>query len=203
MEKYEGIKFKTKKLAHHFTPDTRLSELNYWISVFADLGLAPLHPEGAYGNHSYRLTEDFFVITRTGMIPSTHLNEADYCLVSYDKDTRSFLVKGQHEPSSESYLHSLIYTTFPKVKVVMHGHSTLLNMHADKLGIEVTVQEFPYGTMELAQSALLLCRSNNSFFIMKNHGFIATGTEINSTATMVLRNYIRTLELLMNEETPE
>ncbi len=196
MEKYEGIKFKTTKLSETFDTDSRLPELNYWIFIFGELGLAPVHPEGAYGNHSYRLTNDSFIITRTGMKPCQQLNTTNYCEVKYDNEEQQFLVKGKHDPSSECFLHSMIYSTFPQTKVIMHGHSALLNNHAAQLDIQVTDQEFPYGTMQLAQSAVQICNPTSSFFIMKNHGFVATGTDIDSTAKNILDYYGRLLKKL-------
>ncbi len=196
MEKYEGIKFTTHKLASSFTADERLAELNHWVCVFADLGLAPRHAEGAYGNHSYRLTADTFIITRTGMVPHQDALTNDYCLVAYDEKQNCFKVKGKYDPSSECYLHALVYMTFPQIMTVMHGHSALLNTHAKALGLRVTTEEFPYGTMELAQAALQLCRPESAFFIMKNHGFVAIGTDIGSTAKTILHHYTRLIEFL-------
>lgn len=200
MEEYEGIKFKTKKLADDFSTDTRLAKLNYWIAIFGDLGLAPIHPHGAYGNHSYRVDDDSFIITRTGMKPRLQLRKTDYCLVRYDQETHHFQTKGRYAPSSECFLHSLIYSRFPHIKVVMHGHSTLLNSHASQLAIQTTPQELPYGTEELARAAVKICSPLHSFFIMKNHGFVATGKDIDATAKMVVKQYSRLLGILMQEE---
>ena len=200
MEEYKGIKFKTKKLADSFTSDARLAKLNYWINIFGELGLAPIHTSGAYGNHSYRADDDSFIITRTGMKPRLQLSETDYCLVRYDEETHHFLVKGRHAPSSECFLHSMLYAKFPQIEVIMHGHSSLLNVHAAKLGIPTTPLELPYGTEELAQAAVNICSPLNSFFIMKNHGFVATGNDIDTTAKMIVKHYARLLTILLQEE---
>ncbi len=200
MEKYEGIKFKTQKLSETFDMDSRLSELNYWVFIFGELGLAPVHAEGAYGNHSFRLTDDSFIITRTGMKPCLQLNATDYCEVRYDNKEQQFLVKGKYDPSSECFLHSMIYSAFPQINVIMHGHSALFNNHAAQLDIQVTDQEFPYGTMELARSAVQICDPKSSFFIMKNHGFVATGIDIDSTVKKVLNYYGKLLRNLIQQK---
>lgn len=198
MEKYIGIKFQIHKAAETFTTDTRLAELNYWIYLFGELGLAPVHPEGAYGNHSYRRDGNSFIITRTGMRPAPEVNKEDYCEVLYDNEKNLFNVKGKNEPSSECFLHSALYRSFPQVQVIMHGHSSLLTSHAQRLNIAVTEKEYPYGTAELAASAVQVCDPQRSFFILKNHGFVATGKDIDGTAKSVLHHYSRLLSLLQD-----
>ena len=161
-----------------------------------ELGLAPVHPEGAYGNHSYRLDKESFIITRTGMTPCADMDDGDYCQVKYAENEDSFLVKGQHEPSSESFLHFYIYDRFPETNVIMHGHSSLLNGFAERLNIKETAEELPYGTRELAHSALQVLSAENSFIILKNHGFVAVGGDIGTTGKMVLHHYGRLVEML-------
>ena len=197
MENYQGIKFETLQLATTFSFDQRLAELNYWISLMSDLGLAPVHPEGAYGNHSYRKDLNSFIITRTGMIPQKDLQAADYCCIHYQEEEERFHVMGSHEPSSESFLHNLLYQNNPKIQAIMHGHCDLLTQHAEDLGIAITAVEHPYGTMELATSALSLCRHTQSFFILKNHGFVATGASIAQTGRTVLKHYSRLIDFLL------
>lgn len=196
MEKYEGIKFNTRRTAATFSYDGRLAELHTWVHALGELGLAPVHAEGAYGNHSYRCSPKSFVITRTGMRPSLEMRPEDYCLISYSEEADDFLVKGKHEPSSESFLHYLIYARFPGVQVIMHGHSSLLNKFAGELGIVETAREYPYGTKELGRSALEVLSEDAPFVMLKNHGFVAIGPDIQTTAQCVLRNYGRLLQQL-------
>lgn len=196
MESYEGIKFEIRRLAESFTFDDRLERLNEWIFIFGELGLAPVHPEGAFGNHSYRLDGDSFIITRTGMVPKKNFVPDDFCLVRYDEKSDVFLVEGSFEPSSESFLHYLIYSRFSGVNVIMHGHCQLLNTFAGQLGLAVSAREFPYGTKELAESAAVLMKTEESMIMMKNHGFVTTGIDIDSTARRVLTYYGRLIDLL-------
>ena len=46
------------------------------------------------------------------------------------------------------------------------------------LNIPVTKEFHAYGTPELAQSALDIVDHINSFFILKDHGFVALGKDI-------------------------
>lgn len=196
METYQGIKFNIQRIADDFEYDKRLEILHRWIFILGELGLAPVHSQGAYGNHSYRLTPDSFIITRTGMIPCRDLDRTDYCLVKYAEKEDSFMVRGLFEPSSESFLHFQIYKHFPQMHAIMHGHSSLLNRFAGKLNIAETAEEQPYGTMDLALSALKVLGDETPFMILKNHGFVAMGEDINTTAQRVLHNYGRLIALL-------
>jgi ribulose-5-phosphate 4-epimerase/fuculose-1-phosphate aldolase len=180
-----------------------LDTLNQWVFTLGELGLAPLHPQGAYGNHSYRVSEKSFVITRTGMCPGKDLRPENYCLVCYDEKEDLFDVTGEFDPSSECFLHHSIYRHLPGINTIMHGHSTLLNVHANDLHLPVTLEEYPYGTKELAHSAVQLVTKEYSFFIMKNHGFVATGEDMNGTGIMVLRQYKRLLDLLLTNSRPQ
>lgn len=198
MERYEGVKFKIRRLGEEFAFDRhRLESLNAWIFMLGELGLAPVHPQGAYGNHSYRVSGESFMITRSGMIPCRELLLRNFCMVSYDAEEETFCVKGKHQPSSECFLHHAIYRHHPGITTIMHGHSLLLNLHAETLRIPETHEEFPYGTRELARSAINLVEQKSSFFLLKNHGFVATGDDMNETGIMVLQHYRRLLDLLL------
>ncbi|MDJ0623389.1 MAG: class II aldolase/adducin family protein [Desulfocapsaceae bacterium] len=196
MEKYEGIKFNTRRTSETFSYDSRLPELHDWVNILGELGLAPVHAEGAYGNHSYRCSQTAFIITRTGMKPGQDMHAEDYCMISYAEDVDEFLVKGKYDPSSESFLHYAIYDRFPEVQAIMHGHSSLLNRFARELGIAETTKEYPYGTKELGHSALEVLCQDVSFIMLKNHGFVATGPDIQTTARRVLHSYGRLLQRL-------
>jgi ribulose-5-phosphate 4-epimerase/fuculose-1-phosphate aldolase len=196
METYQGIKFNIQRIADEFEYDSRLERLHRWVFILGELGLAPVHSQGAYGNHSYRLSSDSFIITRTGMTPTRDLDHHDYCLVSSREKEDMFNVSGRFEPSSESFLHFQIYKHFPKMNAIMHGHSSLLNVFAGELDIAETIEELPYGTMELALSALKVLDCETPFMILKNHGFVAMGEDIDITAKKVLYHYGRLINLL-------
>ncbi len=203
MEHYSGVKFELRREADFFAVDERLPVLNRWVFILGELGLAPVHAEGAYGNHSYRKEGNSFVITRSGMMPCAEMLAENYCLVDYCKKDGLFRVRGRNNPSSECFLHDSIYHHFPRIGAIMHGHSALLNIHAETLNISVTSQEFPYGTRELAQAALKLQGTGPSFFIMKNHGFVASGEDISSAASLVLHHFKGLVELLQESTKAE
>jgi hypothetical protein len=197
MEKYQGIKFKCLSLDANFNWDERLTDLDRWVYIFAELGLAPVHPAGAYGNHSIRAGESSFFITRSGMTPQPEMDVHNYCLVEgYDRKEEVFFVRGRFNPSSESLLHHMIYRDFPDVDAIMHGHSSLLNHYALSLDIPITPERYPYGTVALARSAVDLLSPQAPVIILKEHGFVAMGDSVATTARKVLDLYAILLNLL-------
>lgn len=199
MERYQGVKFTIKQRQSTFSWDDRLPKLNRWAQLFSELGLAPLHPDGAYGNHSYRTGSDSFVITKSGMQPSPELLLANYCHVTgFDNSTTTFFTEGEFAPSSESFLHDLLYKSLPDVDAILHGHSSLLNSFAQNLDIRTTSRFHDYGTQELADSALQLAQTGNNFFILKDHGFVALGKDLDSAGRLTLDYFSELLTLLKN-----
>lgn len=197
MEVYEGVKFPFKYTAAEFSFDHRLKELNHWAWIFSQLGLAPVHPGGAYGNQSYRSSGCSFIITRSGMVPEKALQPEHYCLVeAYEETSASFLVRGCSPPSSESYLHHRLYQFLPGINTILHGHNSLFNSYASQLDIPQTNSFKPYGTVELAESALEIIDFGTRLFILRDHGFIALGEDIESTGKLVLDYYGRLINLL-------
>ena len=197
METYQGIKFKYSKTRSSFNFDQRLEILNHWTSIFTELGLAPLHSSGAYGNQSYRTSSSSFIITKTGMNPQNHCNVKDFVHVTgFDRISGTFTTEGLSTPSSECFLHNALYNHLPQINAILHGHSSLLCRYAQQLNIPVTKQFHDYGTLELAESALQVVNSGSDFFILKNHGFVALGSDTNSAGKLTLDYYIKLITFL-------
>lgn len=200
MEKYQGVKFQYRRIDKTFSYDGRLPDLNHWAYLFSQLGLAPVHAEGAYGNHSYRTGNASFIITKSAMIPAEILQPADFChVIDLDKATATFLTKGQFAPSSETYLHYALYQTLPHINAILHGHCSLLNSHAKALNLPVTKEFHAYGTPELAQSALDIVEQTTSFFILKDHGFVALGEDIDHAGKLTLDYFSQLISKLRSD----
>lgn len=197
MEKYQGVKFQYHRTKTTFAYDQRLPDLNHWAYLFSQLGLAPVHAEGAYGNHSYRTGDTSFVITKSAMIPAEILQPDDYChIVGLDESTTIFHTEGLAAPSSESFLHYVLYQRLPHINAILHGHCALLNNHAKALKIPVTREFHAYGTPELAQSALDLVDQTTCFFILKDHGFVALGKNIDAAGKITLDYFSELINIL-------
>lgn len=200
MEIYKGVKFKYTRVSTSFRWDQRLEVLNYWTTLFTELGLAPLHADGAYGNQSYRTSPSSFFITRSAMKPQKTLHPADYVHVTgFDPANRTFTIEGTKIPSSESFLHNSLYEALPDINAILHGHSSLLSQYAEDLEIPVTQKFYDYGTPELAESALKMTCNNCEFFILKDHGFVALGKNIATAGKLTLDYYSELINLIRND----
>lgn len=200
METYQGVKFNYTALSHSCPIHPLLDRLNTWVTLFSDLGLAPVHPSGAYGNQSIRTSGDSFIITRSGLLPERELNTASYTMVeSYDDVDSTFMIHGQSPPSSESFLHARLYREDETVNSILHGHSPLINSYADRLNIPVTDRFCDYGTIELAESALEIMNVDTRFFILRDHGFVALGETVDEAGKLTLDYYSRILAILQAE----
>ncbi len=199
METYQGVKFQFSRSSPSFDYDRKLGILNRWVYLFTELGLAPMHSSGAYGNQSYRTTSSSFIITRSGMSPQKQLNTANYVHVIGFDTVNGFMTEGLATPSSESFLHNILYEALPHINTIFHGHSYLLEKYAQQLDIPVTKQFHDYGTPELAESALQITKENTLLFILKDHGFVALGKDMETTGKMTLDYYIKLITLVRDK----
>jgi hypothetical protein len=199
MERYQGVKIDCRCLGSGFDGcDASLALLNHWTFLLSQLGLTPIHPEGAYGNQSCRTGAHSFVITRSAMIPRESVLCEDYChVVACDAESNNCDYFGHSLPSSETLLHHLLYHNHPWIGAILHGHSPLLLHHASLLGIPTTASRHPYGTKELAISAIEMVTPRTRFFILKDHGFVAIGSDLNDAGRTVLTVYSRLLSQLL------
>jgi L-fuculose-phosphate aldolase len=200
MERYQGVKFGHRRTGDSFiSNDGQLAALNRWAYLFSELGLAPVHAGGAYGNQSYRTGDSSFVITRSGMSPTEELKQDNFChVVDFDEATHTFIYEGKAIPSSECLLHHALYKSQPQINAILHGHSALFNRFANRLNIPVTASFQQYGTPELAESALALMDGVTRFFILKEHGFVALGEDLEQAGNLTLDSFSKLIRFLRN-----
>lgn len=184
-EIYTGPKFIPVRLSENILSEAKLESLKPWGMQFAKKGLAPATEAGHAGNLSVR-TEKGFLITGAGQ-PLAEINRNTISEVtSFFTQTKKVLFHGISEPSSEAFMHGLIYQTRPDVNVVFHGHSDVLTALAPDAGYPETEKEVPYGTIEGAEMVMEIIRSED-FSIIKNHGFVSVGAAANLAGEKVLK----------------
>jgi len=177
-EGYAGVKFTTvyKHKAAPQHPD--LEKLKDWCRLFHEKGLAPPYPGGSYGNLSFRTSRNSFIITGTCIGLKDALNND--CFVEIhdcDAESKEIMVTGMRPPSSETFMHYTIYKNRPDVMAIFHGHNQQITENASALNIPETAREVPYGTVELAESALTILGTNN-FIVIKAHGFVSMAKDM-------------------------
>ena len=187
-EIYNGIKFTVEFLSHEAPNDSRLETLKHWCRIFHEYHLAPPYPGGSAGNLSFRLNAGQlpFIITGTAVGLKDQLGNDKFVRVeACDLEKKQVQVKGLIEPSSETILHYAIYKQRPDVQVIFHGHSDEILAATEALKIPETHTEAPYGSIELIQRVLEILEQH-AFIILRSHGFVAMGSDLNETGDLAM-----------------
>ena len=184
-ERYEGRKFRTEFLSHELPEDSRMAEAMDWGARFYKIGLMPPAPGGGHaGNVSFRNHKGFIItaggVHKGGLTPKNFVQ-----ILSCNPDTRKVDAEGELEPSSETFMHHLVYSDRPDINAIIHVHDHLVEKHAGELKIPSTKTVHPYGTLELAQE---VARSvgKKKFIVIKGHGVLSMGKSLWEAARLIL-----------------
>ncbi len=186
-EIYTGTKFNTVHLSNHPLYETGVHLLSSWGLQFAKKGLAPKTDTGHSGNISIRTKNGFLISSTAISLADLNPNTVSE-VVSFFINTKKVLSHGQLEPSSESFMHGLIYLYRPDVNAVFHGHNETITSKAPQLGYPETEKEVPYGTIPGAEMVADLLKTSD-FCIIKNHGFVSVGPSTDEAGDLTLRVY--------------
>ena len=179
----EITKFHTEFTSNKIPQDLRVKKLQKWGKILEKGKLAG----NLGGNLSFRIHKGF-VITTSGT-DLGKLRKEDFTQVlgwrppslKLRRAGKKIVVKaeGKQAPSSETLLHAEIYKKRPAVKAIFHIHDReiLDDLKKGVLTVPCTVHPFSYGTLALAKEATKVCQ--HDYFILKNHGSIAQGKNIN------------------------
>ena len=139
----------------------------------------------SYGNLSARRDRDSFWMTGRG-VNKGDLREIgkDMLLVTgFDEGRLAMRLSVPPGPDRTSRVsvdaieHFQIYREFPRVGAMIHVHAWLP-------GIESTLQNYPCGSLELANEVLALVRRapdpDNAVVGLKNHGITVTGPDLDT-----------------------
>src|SRR3989339_338221 len=188
-EKYCGVKFRTIFNTKRILSNDKILELINWCKEFNKIGFV-----GEFaGNLSFR-SDDGFIIS---------CSKADFCnvgvgdfveVIGVDISKRDVYANGIKEPSSESFLHNEIYSRRRDVNAIFHGHSDDFLKYGDKLSLPITEKEQPGGTIELMREVVNVL-DNNSFILIRNHGFISLGDSIGTAGNLAVKRYNQLLKV--------
>ncbi|NOX71507.1 MAG: class II aldolase/adducin family protein [Candidatus Micrarchaeota archaeon] len=190
MDEWKGVKFKTVFLKKEVQTDLRIEDLKYWISRFGFYDLCQPFAGRSYGNMSFRLKpgSDEFIITSTQQGFREDITDDKFVkVVECDMENIIVKVEGLELPSSETFAHYVVYKNRPDINAVFHGHCTKIVCSTD-IGFCTTEKRQPYGTVELANEVLKVLDKEN-FIIIKDHGFLALGKDIDDAGKVTLRAY--------------
>jgi len=176
--------------------DPAIAELRYWCRRFHDLGLTPVFEGSSLGNLSFRPVQgkDFFIITASQLTLKNDLSEEAFVAVHRcDSKNGTVHVSGTREPSSESMLHYGIYRKRPEINAIFHGHCDPILHAAGNMYLPVTREEAPFGSAALVRRVLEIL-DDNRFIVMRNHGFLALGNDMESAGELAVHTYKQCLQ---------
>jgi ribulose-5-phosphate 4-epimerase/fuculose-1-phosphate aldolase len=191
-------KFKVEFISNMPPQDERVKQLGDWCHCFNKRGLTPrFNGTGrALGNLSFRFESggSSFIITGSALDSKEKLGHHDFVRVveSYP-EKMEVVAEGKRDPSSESMMHYEIYRRRSDVNAIFHGHDKEITVNASLLGLPETGKEELPGTVELMREVIRIL-DNNNFIVMKNHGFLALGKNMDEAGS---------LSLLINERLNE
>jgi len=171
--------------------DDRAAELRSWCVRFHDSNLTPPYRGSSLGNLSFRVHGDghAFIITASEVRVKDDPAEDMFVTVhSCDPAKGIVSASGLKEPSSETMLHAAIYRERGDVGAVFHGHSDLLLRCGETLGVPVTEREEEAASLALVASVLHVLK-DETFIIMRNHGFLSLGRDMHEAGEQAVRLY--------------
>lgn len=148
---------------------------------------------GSWGNISCKIGESIYAVTPSGKGYAT-LTDEDIVII--DRQCNS--VCGKHTPSSESRLHTAIYSACPDAGAVIHTHSiyasALAAMHkpippiiediVQIIGGSVNCAEYALpGTQQLADNAVRALNGRKAV-LLANHGAVCWGKTLEDALTV-------------------
>lgn len=191
LDGYVGVKFTPQRLSDRQPAWCleRIPEFKDNADRLREHGMTPKNG----GNMSVRGAEGF-AITASGcnlgiMEPGEVIYVRDCAL-----NEKTVRYEGPLEPSSESFLHHLIYRSRPEARAVVHAHDPATADAPLGADLEETPREEPYGTVELARLAIETFQEDRTVIVLRNHGYVAMGRSLTEVVDTILAVHKRLLE---------
>ena len=193
MEGYEGVKFNPQPINPALP--ARCAGLHpHFRACGIRLSRHEMTPANG-GNMSQRCPEGF-VITSSG----SNLRDIEAHEISLVEDwsleEEWVRYSGLERPSSEAMLHGLLYQRLPQAGAVVHAHDELATARPLAGRLPETVREEPYGTVALARLAAEALASGAEIIVLKNHGYVAIGADLEEATERIVQMHLRLLASL-------
>lgn len=169
--------------------DPAIEELKGWCRRFHEQGLTPPYEGSSLGNLSFRTEKgnNAFIITASQLGLKDNPTEDAFVRVhTCDYDRGIVHASGTREPSSESMLHFEIYKARKDIGAIFHGHCAPILERAEEMVLPITRKEEPFGSVALVRRVLEIL-DEHTFVVMRNHGFLALGEDMESAGRLALR----------------
>lgn len=187
------IKFNCKWVKDKPVTKIIISNINTWRNRLYEIGLIGEYENGiGYGNISFRMDNNCFLITGSATGGISKLNESHYAIVNdYNLAQNSLICKGPIKASSESLSHGAIYDCRPSTNAVIHVHH--LKLWNELLYVfPTTSTSATYGTPEMAMEIKRLLAAHDiekqNTIVMGGHkeGILVFGKSLDETGNKVV-----------------
>ena len=192
MDGYVGVKFRAIQCSEEAPPETS-GFYTLFKRICDRLKVHDMTPANA-GNLSIRYRDGLIITASGSNLGNFEENELIFVKKCRVED-ELVLYHGPIKPSSESIMHWLIYKKRPEAAAVIHAHDEFATCSELLVGeIEESNREESYGSVELANMAIEMFSRTEKIFVLKNHGYIAVGPDLDSTSDLVVDTHLRLLK---------
>ena len=135
---------------------------------------------GSGGNLSIKVPGGMIITSTGSALGNLHADEIIFVAEANRENVYFFGLKG---PSSESITHWTIYKEMPNVKAIGH-----VNVGPkENKNIPSTLEEIPYGTIELGFDMIPLLKKANVVFL-KDHGIVTIGKSLTEVTNLLIES---------------
>jgi len=192
LDGYVGVKFKAVQRSEE--PIRETTDLYVLFRRNCDR-LKDYHMTPANGgNVSIRHGNGFIISasgSNLGYFEEDELSFVEQC----DEKKECVIYHGQNKPSSESIMHWLIYRNRPEAYAIIHAHDEFATRSKLLAGeVEESEHEEPYGTIDLAHMAIATFKQDRRIIVLKNHGYVAIGPDLDRTCDLVVDTHLKLLD---------
>ena len=185
MEGYVGVKFKAVELSldKSLVLKNLFSPFKKSARLLKKYGMTPKNG----GNISLKRGNGMIITTSGANLGSLEEDEIVFVRRCSVKD-RTVEYHGPNLPSSESFMHQLIYQSRGDIGAIVHAHDPATCNFAVE-NVQETAKEEPYGTIALAEIACDTFSKNESIIILKNHGYVSIGQNIEEATNLIISTH--------------
>jgi len=191
MEGYVGVKFHAERLSEELPPGV----FDLYDAFARNCGRLREHgmtPANG-GNLSIRHGDGFVISSsgcNLGCIEQEELIFVERC----DLESEHAWYRGPINPSSETFMHWLIFRGYPEANAIVHAHDEFATRPELLEGeVEQSEREEPYGTIELAHMAIATFKRAKRIIVLKNHGYVAIGPDFDKVCDLIIETHLRLL----------
>ena len=196
LDGYIGIKFQAECISSKlpFKCMKCISSFKENGKILYDNDMAPANG----GNMSLRYEKGFLITASECNLGHIEDNEIIY-VEEYSIKDKVVKYRGKKLPSSETFLHGLLYNYKRDILSILHAHDKVATS-MDLTGIiHETEREEPYGTVELANLCLETFRKESDIIVLKNHGYVAAGSSLSNVTDVIVKMHEYLIKLRNNK----